>query len=143
MEVSGIEIIFTYSFLQVFSNDITYHCVGYFVCCFMLKTMGQIFQRTENLVLCDNQAVSQCLCSGKSRSIFLQNALREICFLAAVNEFQLKGHFIEGSSYRTSDILSRRHLHSYSKERFLELTGDYTLCEYSVESEMFSFINDW
>ena len=30
-----------------FSNDITYHCFGHFVCCFMFKTMGQIFQRTE------------------------------------------------------------------------------------------------
>ena len=31
-------------------------------------------------------------------------------FLAAVNEFQLKGQFIEGSSNRISDILSRWHL---------------------------------
>ena len=108
-----------------------------------LKQWGRYFKGQRILILCDNQAVSQCLCSGKSRSIFLQNALREICFLAAVNEFQLKGQFIEGSSNRISDILSRWHLYSDSKERFLGLTGDYTLCEYRVETEMFSFINDW
>ena len=60
-----------------------------------------------------------------------------------MNEFQQKGQFIDGSSNRTSDILFRWHLYSDSKERFLELTGDYTLCEYSLETEMFSFINDW
>ena len=73
----------------------------------------------------------------KKQIDILQNALREICFLAAVNEFQLKAQFIEGSSNRISDILSRWHLHSDSKESFSELTGDYTLCEYNVESEMF------
>ena len=108
-----------------------------------LKLWGKFFKGQRILVLCDNQAVSQVICSGKSRSLFLQNALREICFLAAVNEFQLKGQFIQGSSNIFSDILSRWHLHSDSEERFLELTSDYVLHEHKVESDMFNFINDW
>ena len=105
-----------------------------------LKLWGRFFKGQRILVLCDNQAVSQVICSGKSSSLFLQHALREICFLASVYEFQLKGQFIEGSSKNIADILSRWHLHS---ERFLELTGDFNLCEHSVDEEMFDFIHDW
>ena len=108
-----------------------------------LKLWGSFFKGQRILVLCDNQAVSQLICSGKSRSVFLQNALREICFLVAVNEFQLKGQFIEGSSNILSDILSRWHLHSDSRDRFLEMTDDYDLHEHKVPAEMFSFIIDW
>ena len=108
-----------------------------------LKLWGRFFKGQRILVLCDNQAVSQVICSGKSRSLFLQHALREICFLASVYEFQLKGQFIEGSSNNIADILSRWHLHSDSKERFLELTGDFNLCEHSVDEEIFDFIHDW
>ena len=108
-----------------------------------MKLWGRFFKGQRILVLCDKQAVSHAICSGKSKSVFLHSALREICFLAAVNEFQLKGQFIEGLSNILSDILSCCHLHSDSKDRFMELTGVYDLYEHKVNAEMLNFFNDW
>lgn len=108
-----------------------------------LKLWGKFFRGQRIIVLCDNQAVSQVLNSGKSKSEFLQNALREICFLAAVDEFQLRGQFISSSSNRLADILSRWDLSSHSAEKFLELTENYTLQEFEVAEDLFAFANDW
>lgn len=108
-----------------------------------LKLWGKYFKGQRIVVLCDNQAVSQVLNSGKSKSEFLQSALREICFLAAVNEFQLKGQFISGTSNRLADILSRWHLSSLSADKFLELTEGYALQEFKISEDMFAFVNDW
>lgn len=108
-----------------------------------LKLWGKFFRGQRIIVLCDNQAVSQVLNSGKSKSEFLQNALREICFLAAVDEFQLRGQFISSSSNRLADILSRWDLSSHTAEKFLELTENYTLQEFEVAEDLFAFANDW
>ena len=43
-----------------------------------LKLWGKFYRGKRIIVLCDNQAVSQVINSGKSKSEFLQNALREI-----------------------------------------------------------------
>ena len=136
------EIIFICSFLDIYFrlNFISPEILSVVLC---LQLWGRFFKGQRILVLCDNQAVSQVICSGKSRSVFFQKALRKICILAAVNEFRLKGQFIEGSSNTLSDILSRWHFHSDSRDRFLELTDDADLYEHKGASEMFSFINDW
>ena len=51
----------------------------------------------------------------------MQTCLREICFLAAVGEYEVKARHIEGVQNRLPDMLSRWNLDAkYSKE-FLEV----------------------
>lgn len=108
-----------------------------------LKLWARFFKGQKIVVLCDNQAVSQVINSGKSKSEFLQNSLREICFLTAINEFQLKGQFIEGITNRIPDVLSRWHLSRQNEQKFMELTENFEIKECLVGTELFEFVNDW
>ena len=102
-----------------------------------LKLWGKFYRGKRIIVLCDNQAVSQVINSGRSKLEFLQNALREICFLSAVNEFQVKAQFLKGSLNRKADMLSRWHLSRHYQESFMELTENFVLHEYLVNKEFF------
>ena len=80
---------------------------------------------------------------GNSRSEILQDSLREICYLAACNEFELRAQHLSSGENRISDILSRWHLDDENEHRFRDLTVDYKLQEFHVSDDMFQFINDW
>ena len=81
--------------------------------------------------------------SGKTRCEFLQQSLRKICFLAAINQFEIRAQFLKGSAYRLADVLSRWHLNQSNEHIFMELTEGFTLQEYFVPVEFFEFVNLW
>lgn len=108
-----------------------------------LKLWGTKFKGKRITVLCDNKSVTQIINSGKTREEFLQSALREICYVAALNEFEIRAEFIEGRSNQISDTLSRWHLFDSSEKRFNELTEGYELTEYLISDYMFCFNNNW
>ena len=47
------------------------------------------------------------LSHGYSKDPFMQVCLREICFVAAINEFQIRGNSVSGVDNCISDYLSR------------------------------------
>ena len=61
-----------------------------------LRTWLDRIRGTYFWILVDNEAVATVINSGASRDEFLQNALREICMLAAKNEFMIKARHIRG-----------------------------------------------
>ena len=72
------------------------------------KTLSQTGHRKIYFwVHVDNEAVAIVLNTGKSREPELQNALREIAFTAASNEFVLKAKHIPGITNWVPDWLSR------------------------------------
>lgn len=73
----------------------------------------------------------------------MQECLREICFLAAFYEFEIKSVHLGSSANRIADHLSRWHLQSKHEAEFLELTKDFTLIEEKVDSNLFQFVNNW
>ena len=54
------------------------------------------------MVNCDNMAAGQVINTGKSKCRIVQNCLREICFVAALYELQIKAVFLEGKSNRSA-----------------------------------------
>ena len=108
-----------------------------------LKLWGKEFIGKRIVIYCDNQAVCQVINSGKTRCEFLQQSLREICFLAAINQFEIRAQFLEGSANRLADVLSRWHLDRSNEHIFMELTEGFTLQEYFVPVEFFEFVNLW
>lgn len=108
-----------------------------------LKLWGHQFKGKRIVVCCDNISVCQVLNSGRARCDALQDALREICFLAACNEFEIKARHIISEENRLSDFLSRWHLNAEYESRFLNLTKSTSLHECHVEDKFFQFINDW
>ena len=88
----------------------------------MFKTLGKVLQRTENSIFCDNESVCYCLNTGKSQYGILQSYLREVAFLAAIHEFQIRAvHFSSGSN-RIADTLSRWKIDQCHRDQFFELT---------------------
>ena len=54
-----------------------------------LKLWGKGFIGKHFVIYCDNQSVCQVINSSKTRCEFLQQSLREICFLAEINQFEI------------------------------------------------------
>ena len=69
-------------------------------------------------IYCDNQAACIAINSGKTRSPFLQQCLREICFISSVHDFHFRARYLEGVQNRTADSLSRWHLHDKFRHYF-------------------------
>ena len=72
-----------------------------------LKLWGKYFKGQRIVVFCDNLNVCHLLNHGNSRSEILQDSLREICYLAACNEFELRAQHLSSEENRISDVLSR------------------------------------
>ena len=62
---------------------------------FALKLWGQKFRGKRIIVYCDNLSVCQILNTDMSRSEGFQNGLREVSYLTAVNECEIKTRHLE------------------------------------------------
>ena len=60
--------------------------------------------------------------SCSTRDTFMQDCLREICFLAAKREFEIGGQFIPGVENRYPDMLSRWELDTHYRHLFYSQT---------------------
>lgn len=79
------------------------------------------------MVHCDKFSSCLVLNKGSTRRSFMQASLREICFLAAVGEFEVKATHIEG-------LLSRWELDAKYSREYLEISVGN---EISVSQDVF------
>jgi hypothetical protein len=91
---------------------------------------GNNFKHKRILVLCDNLSVCITLKTGKSRCPFLQSCLREICYFAAINEFEIKAQHLPSEHNRIADHLSRWGLNPIHEQQFKMLTKEYEYIVY-------------
>lgn len=107
----------------------------------------KVFQKnlcgSNVLVYCDNQATVEVVNSGKTRDEFMQACLRELCFITARAQCQVRCVHIEGVSNRLPDILSRWHLTHNPEREFMQLIGDRNMIELSLSESVFKFENRW
>ena len=61
-------------------------------------------------------------------NFYNQSCLREICFIAAINNFDIKCRHISGSENRIPDLLSRSDLHDKFRQEFLDRTRNMIIC---------------
>ena len=108
-----------------------------------LKIWGKYFKGKRIQIFCDNEAVCQVISSGRARCELLQSGLREIAFLTATLEFEIKTVHLDSKSNRISDFLSRYHLSPSYETQFMQLTSQYNLNEYNISADLFTFINTW
>lgn len=104
---------------------------------------GNYFKHKRIIVLCDNMSVCIAINSGKTRCTVLQSCLREICFVAAVNEFEIKAQYLKSSENRLADHLSRWHKHEFHEQEFRKLTSSLNLVEYVISDSVFTLKNPW
>ena len=108
-----------------------------------MKLWGSSFKGKRIQVYCDNTAVCSVINSGKSNCVVLQECLRELAFLSAVYECQIRTVYLDTKTNRIADHLSRWNLNASHRQQFYLLTRTFELHEYIVTDRMFQFINNW
>lgn len=108
-----------------------------------LKLWGSDFKGKRIQVFCDNNAVCTVINSGRSRCEILQDCLRELAFLSAIYECQIRAVYLDTQSNRIADRLSRWNSSELYRQQFYELTSNFTLIESKVNEELFQFVNTW
>ena len=74
----------------------------------------------------------------------LQEILKEICFLAAIFEFDIRPKHLEAANNRIADHLSRWHFDRRHEQSLWGLTSEFNLVEKNpVERRHFKLLNDW
>lgn len=93
------------------------------------------------VVFCDNETSVEVINRGRSRNEFSQNCLRELVFVAAMGDFEIRAVHIAGCENRLPDLLSRWELcSSYSQQFYQEMGGGV---ERFVYNGLFHFSNQW
>jgi len=71
------------------------------------KLWGSDWKGLRILARCDNLVAVTVINTGRSRDRFLNSCLRELCYLAATFEFELRAVHLPGHANRACDLLSR------------------------------------
>ncbi|VDH93586.1 Hypothetical predicted protein [Mytilus galloprovincialis] len=106
-----------------------------------LKLWGQ--RGRKICIQCDNMVSVQVINQGKSRSRFLQACLREICFICAIKECELRAIHIDGIENRLPDMLSRWSLSDSYSVQFYEAIEGRNFQHVNVDSNFFRFCHNW
>ena len=81
--------------------------------------------------------------SGSSKDAFMQNCLRELCYMAAVFQFDIRAKHIFGVENRLADFLSRWQTHEKYAVMFNQSIAKNIYEEIKVEKCHFRFLNNW
>ena len=95
------------------------------------------------LVHCDNMVSVTVMNTGSTSDVFLQACLRELVFVAATREFEIRGVHIPGVSNRIPDALSRWELDVKFPPLFRSLVGTEPVQEVYVHVGLFEFLHNW
>ena len=107
-----------------------------------VRLWGHLWSGLRIQVFCDNAAVVSALSSGKVKDRLLAGILRDIWFVAASFDFELRAIHLSGEENRAADLLSRWHLDSVYEERFRRLPSFLELAEVVVPPDVFN-IHDY
>ena len=108
-----------------------------------LKVWGRSLAGKKVVMLCDNLSSVVVVQTGRAREPFLQACLRELVFLQARWECQVRMQHIRGEENRLPDLLSRWDLDPKYREEFrLRTEGQQTQETYVYES-LFNFSHNW
>ena len=129
---------------SIMEQNLSISCLEMLTVVVFLKTWCSKFSRKKIVIYCDNLATCIVINSGKAKCSFLQQCLREICFLASIHEFEVKTVHLDSESNRLADCLSRWHLSSKYQHEFLNLAFMHSITEeVIVKTDFFRFVHDW
>lgn len=110
-----------------------------------VKLWGKFWKGKKIVLYTDNQNSCRALNTGSSRNPFMQSCLREICFFAAIGEFQIRAKEISGILNRIPDYLTRYHESPKYRDMFFSAVSELNvnLFEYFIKDDCFRFSNGW
>lgn len=105
---------------------------------FVSEIRGQRF-----VMYCDNASTVSVVSTGKARDQFMQACLRELVWILAQNEAEIRVLHIDTVSNRSADLLSRWDLSPSYPAEFRQRTSHLQLSELHVPDEAFLFQHTW
>ena len=108
-----------------------------------MKVWGSKIAGTNTLFQCDNKNTVACINRGKARNSYMQALLREIAYLCAINDCNIRVVFIPGNTNRLPDMLSRIPLGVVYKIQFAKETRGIKTTRTVISSKHFMFSNNW
>ena len=109
-----------------------------------LKAWGKLHLSNKYVVVeCDNEAVVTIVNSGKSKDMYLQKCLRELVFLLAKNQVELRAKHIRSESNDVADALSRWKYGGIYRQRIRDYCRGKRLIRTRTPSSMLKFNHDW
>lgn len=108
-----------------------------------VKRWGQGWKGKRIRIWCDSEVACSVINTGRTRDPFLLKCIRELAYLSATGQFQIKACHIPGVENRVSDWLSRWHLSHKYADRFWTEMGSRQVREVQLPGDSFTFINDW
>ena len=100
-------------------NQLHINCLELLAIVIATKIWGHKIKGKQILIFCDNEASVYVIDSGSTKDTFMQNFLRELCYIEAIYQFEIKAKHIVGEENRLEDYLSRWHIHSRYQNRFV------------------------
>ena len=103
----------------ILSQHLDINCLELLTIIVALRLWGTRWKGPRLTVRCDNAVAATVLNTGRCRNPFLNSCLREICYLSALFEFQVRAVHLPGESNCVTDTLSRWYDNTPAKEQFL------------------------
>ena len=107
------------------------------------KVWGKHWRGKRIVVHCDNEVSVTVINTGRSHSTFLLSCLRELEFIAARCEFEIRANHIPGVQNRIPDALSRWDMSPKHQQEFWDQVKGLDVNEVFVYKGLFQFVNEW
>ena len=104
-----------------------------------LQLWGTALRGQREIISCDNENSVFALNFGRSRTPGMQRCLREIWFLSAVFDFEIRADHVPGVSNAIADHLSRWHLSTIHQAHFEALTSGIPTTFIPCPPKLFNF----
>ena len=128
----------------VVQQTLDINCLELLTIIVALKLWGLRWSGLRLTVRCDNEVAVTVLNTGRCRNSFLNSCLRELCYLAAIHEFEIRAVHVPGVSNCYADILSRWDSNTLAgRTEFLAHAQHVNLQAVPVPDDMFQFDNDF
>jgi hypothetical protein len=107
------------------------------------KLWGTNWKGLRILIYCDNEASVTVINSGKSKDREMLACLRELAYVTATNEFQVRAIHIKGVENRVPDSLSRWEDSKSGEREFWDLVRGRSVTEVKVRTDLFLLNDNW
>lgn len=108
-----------------------------------IKLFHQQLRGKRFLVLCDNMAVVTVLNTGAARDEVLLEGMREVAYVSAREQFEMRVRHIGSADNLLPDLLSRWGEGKAIQAKFHSLTKEGGFKQVHMPANLFNFDNDW
>ncbi|CAC5361191.1 unnamed protein product [Mytilus coruscus] len=100
-------------------------------------------KRKKICIYCDNNVSVQFINKGRTRSRILQSCLRDLVFVCAVQQSEIKAIHVSSKDNQVADLLSRWNLSPSFQEEFKNCLEYSSRVEVNADPSLFRFQHDW